>query len=170
MLHSWLLLFLRFLFWFFTSLINQLHQLACFSHENPWGRQLQYCEWYAIIIVSNSLRTLFVIPAAAAVTWFRNWAHWTTFVMHACDQERSIAVEEFLHHWIHKNSDRSSIWDWHEHAGVHKSTPEIEDDGNRMNSWILHSQCAHNYQTCDILSPLFRPTHITRIFKNGLFS
>jgi hypothetical protein len=124
MLHSWQLL-LRFLFWFFTSLINQLHQLACFSHENTWARQLQYCEWYAIIIASNSLRTLFVIPAAA-VTWFRNWAHWTTLVIHACDQERSNAVEEFLHHLLHKNSDRSSIWDWQEHAGVHKSTPEIE--------------------------------------------
>jgi hypothetical protein len=113
-----------------------------------------------LLLLFQTVWELFFVIPAAAVDMIQELSSLNYF-SDACMWSRSIvAVEEFLQYLLHKNSDRSSIWDWQEHAGVHKSTPEIEDDGNRMNSWILHSQCAHNYQSYDILSPLFRPTHI----------
>jgi hypothetical protein len=155
MLHSWLL-FLRFLFWFFTSLINQLHQLACFFTWVHLRKATPVLRMRCYYYCCEQFRTLFVIPAAA-VTWFRNWAHWTTFVMHACDQE-VLLLRIFLHHLLHKNSDRSSIWDWQEHAGVQKKNPHHTRDWRWWQQNEFLESCTHNvltiYQSYEILSPL----------------
>jgi hypothetical protein len=124
-----------------------------------------------LLLLFRTVWELFFVIPPAAVTWFRNWAHWTTFVMHACDQE-VLLLRIFFASFVCSIKTQTD--------------PQCETDRNMQEStkklhtrdwrwwqqngipWILHSQCAHNLSELWDIKPIniFRPTtHFTRIFS-----
>jgi hypothetical protein len=146
---------------FSRALINQLHQLALlftWKHlrkATPVLRMI--CYYYCFEQFEN---TLFCNSSSCCGHDSGIELHWTTFVMHACDQEVLLLLRNFCNICSIKTQTDPQFETDRNMQECTNPHQRLKMMATEMNSWILHSQCAHNYQSYDILSPLFRPTHI----------
>jgi hypothetical protein len=157
---------------FFTSLINQLHQLALLFKWNhlrkatPVLRMICYYYYYCFEQFENSFcnssSCCDMIQELSSLNYFCD----------ACMWSRTIAVEDFFASFVCSIKTQTDP-QFETDRNMQESTKKNPHQRLKMMAtewipWILHSQCAHNLSELWDIKPIniFRPTtHFTRIFS-----